>query len=34
MTSPKRLTRSKEKMISGVFTGLANYNNQHPTICP
>jgi phage shock protein C len=32
MTEPKRLTRSKDKMIAGVCTGLANYINIDPTI--
>lgn len=32
MTEPKRLTRSKEKMIGGVCAGLANYFNIDPTI--
>jgi phage shock protein C len=32
MNEPKRLTRSKEKMIAGVCTGLANYINIDPTI--
>ena len=29
---PKRLTRSKDKMIAGVAGGLANYLNLDPTI--
>jgi phage shock protein PspC (stress-responsive transcriptional regulator) len=32
MTEPKRLTRSKDKMVAGVCTGLANYINIDPTI--
>lgn len=32
MTEPKRLTRSKEKMVAGVCAGLANYINIDPTI--
>jgi len=32
MNEPKRLIRSKEKMIAGVCTGLANYINIDPTI--
>lgn len=32
MTSPKRLYRSKEKMIAGVCAGLADYFNIDPTI--
>jgi phage shock protein C len=32
MTEPKRLTRSKDKMVAGVCTGLANYVNIDPTI--
>jgi len=32
MTTQKRLTRSKEKMVAGVCTGLANYVNIDPTI--
>jgi len=32
MTSPKRLYRSKEKMIAGVCAGLADYLNIDPTI--
>jgi phage shock protein C len=32
MTEIKRLTRSKEKMIGGVCTGLANYFNIDPVI--
>lgn len=32
MTGPKRLTRSKEKMVAGVLAGLANYINIDPTI--
>jgi len=30
--APKRLTRSKDKMIAGVAGGLANYLNLDPTI--
>lgn len=29
---PKRLTRSKDKMIAGVAGGLADYLNLDPTI--
>lgn len=29
---PKRLTRSKDKMIAGVAGGLANYLDLDPTI--
>jgi phage shock protein C len=32
MTTPKRLTRSKDKMIAGVCSGLGNYLNVDPTI--
>ena len=32
MTSPKRLYRSKEKMVAGVCSGLADYLNIDPTI--
>jgi phage shock protein C len=32
MTSPKRLYRSKEKMVAGVCAGLADYLNIDPTI--
>lgn len=32
MNSPKRLTRSKDKMLAGVIAGLANYINIDPTI--
>jgi len=32
MTSPKRLYRSKEKMVGGVCAGLADYVNIDPTI--
>lgn len=32
MASPKRLTRSKEKMVGGVCAGLANYFDIDPTI--
>jgi phage shock protein C len=32
MTSPKRLYRSKEKMVAGVCSGLADYFNIDPTI--
>ncbi|MBL7971819.1 MAG: PspC domain-containing protein [Prolixibacteraceae bacterium] len=32
MDAPKRLTRSKNKMIAGVAAGLANYLNIDPTI--
>jgi phage shock protein C len=32
MTSPKRLYRSKEKMVAGVCAGLAEYLNIDPTI--
>jgi phage shock protein C len=32
MTTPKRLTRSKDKMIAGVCSGIANYLNMDPTI--
>jgi phage shock protein PspC (stress-responsive transcriptional regulator) len=32
MTTPKRLTRSKDKMIAGVAAGLADYLNIDPTI--
>jgi phage shock protein PspC (stress-responsive transcriptional regulator) len=32
MTEPKRLTRTKEKMVAGVCAGLANYVNIDPTI--
>lgn len=32
MTEPKRLYRSKEKMVAGVCAGLADYFNVDPTI--
>lgn len=32
MTTPKRLYRSKEKMVAGVCAGLADYLNIDPTI--
>jgi phage shock protein C len=32
MTSPKRLYRSKEKMVAGVCSGLADYFDIDPTI--
>ena len=32
MASPKRLYRSKEKMVAGVCAGLADYINIDPTI--
>ena len=32
MTTQKRLTRSKDKMIAGVAGGLANYLDIDPTI--
>lgn len=32
MTNPKRLTRSKEKMVAGVLAGIADYLNMDPTI--
>jgi len=32
MTSPKRLYRSREKMVAGVCSGLADYLNIDPTI--
>ena len=32
MTSPKRLYRSREKMVAGVCSGLADYFNIDPTI--
>lgn len=32
MASPKRLFRSKEKMVGGVCAGLGNYFDIDPTI--
>ncbi|MBA4409152.1 MAG: PspC domain-containing protein [Bacteroidota bacterium] len=32
MTTQKRLTRSKDKMIGGVLAGIANYFDIDPTI--
>lgn len=32
MTAPKRLTRSKDKMVAGVLSGIADYLNIDPTI--
>jgi phage shock protein C len=32
MTAPKRLFRSKEKMVAGVAGGLADYLNLDPTV--
>lgn len=32
MTVEKRLYRSKEKMVAGVCSGIANYLNMDPTI--
>jgi phage shock protein C len=32
MTTQKRLTRSKDKMVAGVCSGLADYINIDPTI--
>ena len=32
MTNPKRLTRSREKMVAGVLAGIANYFDTDPTI--
>lgn len=32
MASTKRLTRSRDKMIAGVLSGIANYLDMDPTI--
>lgn len=32
MTTKKRLTRSNDKMIAGVLSGIANYFDMDPTI--
>jgi phage shock protein C len=32
MANPKRLTRSREKMVAGVLAGIANYLDTDPTI--
>jgi len=32
MTTQKRLTRSKDKMIAGVLAGIGNYFDIDPTI--
>jgi phage shock protein C len=32
MTTAKRLTRSKDKMVAGVLAGIADYLNIDPTI--
>jgi phage shock protein C len=32
MTTTKRLTRSKDKMVAGVLAGIADYLNIDPTI--
>lgn len=32
MTTPKRLTRSKDKMIAGVLAGIGNYFDIDPTV--
>lgn len=32
MTTQKRLTRSKDKMIAGVLSGIGNYFDIDPTI--
>lgn len=32
MTTQKRLTRSKDKMIAGVLAGLGNYFDIDPTV--
>jgi len=32
MAPQKRLTRSKDKMIAGVLSGIANYFDTDPTI--
>jgi phage shock protein C len=32
MANPKRLTRSREKMVAGVLAGIANYFDTDPTI--
>lgn len=32
MTTQKRLTRSKERMVAGVLAGIADYLNIDPTI--
>lgn len=32
MTTQKRLTRSKDKMVAGVLAGIADYLNIDPTI--
>jgi phage shock protein C len=32
MDAPKRLTRSKDKMVAGVLSGIAIYLNIDPTI--
>jgi phage shock protein C len=32
MEAPKRLTRSKDKMVAGVLAGIAIYLNIDPTI--
>lgn len=32
MSTTKRLTRSREKMVAGVLGGIANYLDMDPTI--
>jgi len=32
MNAQKRLTRSRDKMVAGVLSGIANYLNMDPTI--
>lgn len=32
MTTQKRLTRSKDKMVAGVLAGIGNYFDVDPTI--
>ena len=32
MATPKRLTRSKDKMVAGVCAGIGNYLDIDPTI--
>jgi phage shock protein C len=32
MDQPKRLTRSKDKMLAGVLAGIADYLNIDPTV--
>lgn len=32
MDAPKRLTRSKDKMVAGVLAGIAIYLNMDPTV--